>query len=164
MEMELHDDFWYPDFTWQDVYVNANATANNQSGFLSVGCMGNRLLQNSDFNFRALKYGDSFNFEAGYKIFQYDNDIVLQSSGLPQANNTGFFYFIVDSALNAQTFASMPQVNATATFPAFRSFVESMIGKQEWKSSNPVNFTVAPMNNATNAGMTASITLAKTAD
>ncbi len=32
------------------------------------------------------------------------------------------------------------------------------------KSSIPVNFTVAPMNNATNAGMTASITLAKTAD
>lgn len=45
--------------------------------------MGNRLLQNSDFNFRTLKYGDSFNFEAGYKFFQYDNDVVLQSSGLP---------------------------------------------------------------------------------
>ena len=29
MEMDLHDEFWYPDFTWQDVYVNANATANN---------------------------------------------------------------------------------------------------------------------------------------
>ena len=22
MEMELHDDFWYPDFTWQQVYAN----------------------------------------------------------------------------------------------------------------------------------------------
>lgn len=126
--------------------------------------MGSRLLQNSDFNFKALKYGDNFSFEAGYKIFQYDNDIVLQSSGLPQANNTGFFYYIVDSALNAQTFASLPQVNATNAFPAFRSFVESQMGLQDWKSSIPVNFTVAPMNNATNAGMTASITLAKTPD
>lgn len=67
MEMELHDDFWYPDFTWQQVYTNAS----NSTGFLSIGCMGSRLLQNSDFNFKSLKYGDSFSFEAGYKIFSY---------------------------------------------------------------------------------------------
>jgi len=74
--------------------------------------MGNRLLQNSDFNFRGLKYGDNFMFEAGYKIFSYEYDVVLQSAGLPQANNTGFFYYIVDTALNAQNFASLP-LNST---------------------------------------------------
>jgi len=126
--------------------------------------MGNRLLQNSDFHFRGLKYGDNFMFEAGYKIFSYEYDVVLQSAGLPQANNTGFFYYIVDTALNAQNFASLPQANATSAFTSFRPFIESIFGKSEWKSSNPVNFTVAPMNNATNAGMTASITLAKTPD
>jgi hypothetical protein len=43
----------------------------------TTGCIGSRNLANSDSRLRQIKYNDTISFQAGYKVFDRDGDIIV---------------------------------------------------------------------------------------
>jgi len=54
----------------------------------TTGCIGSRNLNNSDSRLRTIKYNDTITFQAGYKVFDWSGDIIVQSDGMRVFNYT----------------------------------------------------------------------------
>jgi len=94
-------------------YYNANLTPN----MWTTGCIGSRNLNNSDSRLKTIKYNDTISFQAGYKVFDWSGDIIVQSDGMRVFN-----YTVVDNAVNASlNFKDSPQPNATDAFIQFNN-------------------------------------------
>ena len=100
---------WQYDYMdYYNQYYNANLTAN----MWTTGCIGSRNLNNSDSRLRQIKYNDTISFQAGYKVFDRDGDIIVQSDGMRVFN-----YTAVDVAfINNPQFKDSAQPNASDAF------------------------------------------------
>jgi|LakMenEpi03Aug12_release.lakeMendotaPanAssembly.Ray.scaffolds.fasta_scaffold685702_1 hypothetical protein len=135
------------DLIWQQG-VNQTAFNVSNSTQFGIGCMGGRILNNSDKAFVPINYTTGqFAFRAGFKVFNwtFENEFpIVQSAQSPSAFNVTLVdtSFVTPNGaanigLSAFQFANISQPVAADLKPTFRWFDQVTFGARDYIFTNP---------------------------
>jgi hypothetical protein len=135
------------DLIWQQGVDQTAFNVSNSTQF-GIGCMGGRILNNSDKAFVPINYTTGqFAFRAGFKVFNwtFDNEFpIVQSAQSPSAFNVTLVdtSFVTPNGaanigLSAFQFANISQPVAADLKPTFRWFDQVAFGARDYIFTNP---------------------------